>query len=180
MAEPVEQIAAQFLVERHSLLGFIHGLVRDPHATEDIFQEVWLRLAAETERGTVIADQGRWCRGVARNLVLHYWRDQRNAKVEANSPLLEFLDRMEQAFNEEITPSDALAERQHALNDCLMRLPENSRLLLALRYEKGCPLHEVAAHTRQSTNAVVKALYRLRRALAECVEKRLKLQESEL
>lgn len=180
MAEPPDKIVEQFLVERHSLLGFIQGLVRDPHVTEDIFQEVWLRLAAEADRNTAIADQGRWCRGVARNLVLHHWRAQRNAKVEVNSPLVEFLDRMEQAFTEASTLPDTLAERQHALSDCLLRLPENSRHVLALRYEQGCSLDEVADRTHQSNATVVKALYRLRRALAECIEKRLKLQEAGL
>lgn len=177
MSDSPDAIVEQFLVERHSLLGFIQGLVRDPHVTEDIFQEVWLRLAAETERDGRIVDQSRWCRGVARNLVLRHWRTQRNAKVEANSPLLEFLDRMEQAFTEASTQPDSLAERQHALNDCLLRLPENSRNVLDLRYEQGCSIEEIASRTRHSTAAVVKVLYRLRRALAECIEKHLKVME---
>lgn len=178
MSPHYDNVVEQFLEGRHSLLGFIHGLVRDPHVAEDIFQEVWLRLVAETERRTAIENQGRWCRGVARNLILHHWRTQRNAKVEVNSPLLEFLERVEQAFDEAPAVADRLVERQHALNKCLTHLPENSRRMLFLRYEQGCSLGEVAASTRQTSSAVAKALYRLRRALAVCVEKNLKFREA--
>jgi hypothetical protein len=49
--------------QRHSLTALIEGLVRDPAAAEDIFQEVWIRLVDAAEKGTEIQDLPRWCRG---------------------------------------------------------------------------------------------------------------------
>ena len=55
--------------------------------------------------------------------------------------------------------------------------PEKSKRLLALKYDQRRSLSDIAAHVQQSTDAVIKALLRLRHALSVCVEKRLKLQE---
>lgn len=52
-SEVIQRAAAEFLHDRHLLGAFVGGLVRDAHAPEDVNQEVWLRLAAEVERGTV-------------------------------------------------------------------------------------------------------------------------------
>jgi DNA-directed RNA polymerase specialized sigma24 family protein len=49
--------------------------------------------------------------------------------------------------------------------------------MLVLKYEQGLPLKDIAAKAGQSCDAVIKALVRLRQALAVCVEKKLKLGE---
>src|SRR6185295_8090079 len=93
MADRIKGLSAQFMAERHALLGFIYGMVRDLAATEDILQEVWLRLADAAGRDEAIMHLGSWCRGVAKNLILHYWRERRVAKVVADSELLDLVDR---------------------------------------------------------------------------------------
>src|SRR6185503_9176272 len=88
----LKELAAQFMGQRHSLTAFIEGLVRDPAAAEDIFQEVWIRLAEAAEKGTAIDDLPRWCRGVAKNLILHYWRDRRGDREVPDSRLADFAE----------------------------------------------------------------------------------------
>jgi RNA polymerase sigma-70 factor (ECF subfamily) len=175
MSEPIKQLTTEFLAHRHQLMSFIYGLVRDHQVAEDLFQEVWLKLAAAFEKGVAIENQAKWCRKTAKNLILQYWRDQRNAKVVADSALLEFMDFAELAFEE--NPPEKASERRGALQECVRALPEKSRQLLALKYEQELPITGIAEQVCQSTAAVVKALLRLRQALAVCVEKKLKLQE---
>jgi RNA polymerase sigma-70 factor (ECF subfamily) len=171
------ELATEFLANRHVLLSFISGLVRDVHEAEDIFQEVWIRLANASENGVVIESQIKWCRGVAKNLILHYWRDHRTAKVIADSELLAFLNYVELAYDEkEITP-DQWNDRQQALHDCVTDLPEKSRHLLKLKYDEQCSIAEICRRMGKSSAAIVKALLRLRAALAICVEKKLRLLE---
>jgi RNA polymerase sigma-70 factor, ECF subfamily len=171
------ELATEFLANRHLLMSFISGLVRDVHEAEDIFQEVWIRLANAAENGTVIENQLKWCRGVARNLILHYWRDQRTSKVIADSDLLVFLNYVELAYDErEITP-DNWTDRQQALHDCVTSLPDKWRQLLKLKYDEQCSIAEICERMGKSSAAIVKALLRLRTALAACVEKKLRLQE---
>jgi len=173
MDDRTKEITTEFLANRQHLMSFIYGLVRDPQIAEDIFQETWLKLANAQQQGTVIQHQAKWCRKVAKNLVLQHWRQQRNAKVVADSSLLEFLDFVELAYEE--NPLQRTSDRQQALNDCVAVLPPKSKRLLALKYDDGYPLQKIAQTVEQSTAAVVKALLRLRQALSICVEKKLKL-----
>lgn len=171
------QITAQFLADRHRLMSFIHGLLRDPQTAEDIFQEVWSKLAAELENGGDIENPPAWCRTVARNLILMHWRTQKNSKVVVDSMLVEFVEFVDQAYAENDAVNDVGPERQRALSECLSALPEKSRRLLTLKYEQGLSLNAIAAAVAQSTDSVIKALLRLRHALGVCVEKKLKLQQ---
>lgn len=177
MSKQNQQITAQFLADRHRLMAFIHGLLRDPQTSEDVFQEVWLKLSAELEKGVAIQNPPAWCRTVARNLILMHWRSQKGAKVIVDSTLIEFLDGVEQAFAENEAVNETGPERRRALGDCLRALPEKSRHLIALKYEQELPLKDIATKVGQSCDSVIKALVRLRQALATCVEKKLKLQE---
>src|SRR5437773_4911043 len=135
MDERTMQVTTEFLANRQQLLSFIYGLVRQPQIAEDIFQETWLKLANSMQQGTVIERPAPWCRKVAKNLVLEHWRRQANSKVVVDSALVEFVDYVELAFNE--NPEDKTSERQQALNSCVEALPAKSKQLLALKYEEG-------------------------------------------
>jgi RNA polymerase sigma-70 factor (ECF subfamily) len=172
-SEIIQRAAAEFIHDRHRLGAFVGGLLRDPHAAEDVIQEVWVRLAAELEKNTLIENQAAWCRGVARNLILKHWRTQQTAKVVADSEVMEaFLTQVETAFAGS-EDDDEWQRRQQALNECVSVLPEKSRRMLSLRYEGRQSVEEVARATGQSFDAVTKALYRLRQALTDCVERKL-------
>jgi RNA polymerase sigma-70 factor (ECF subfamily) len=173
-SEAIQRAAAEFIGDRHRLGAFVNGLLRDSHAAEDVLQEVWVRLAAEVEKGTRLENQPAWCRGVARNLVLKHWARRQSAKVIADSAVLEaFIDRVEQAFADADDEGDEWAARQQALDECVAGLPERSRRMLSLRYEAHAPMDEVARAMGQTLDAVTKALYRLRQALTQCVERKL-------
>ena len=174
-SEIIQRAAAEFIHDRHRLGAFVGGMLRDAHAAEDVIQEVWVRLAAEVAKGTVIENQPAWCRGVARNLILKHWRTQRTAKVVADSEVMEaFLAQVETAFSDsDHDEEDEWQRRQQALDDCVVALPEKSRLMLSLRYEGRKSVEEVASTTGQSFDAVTKSLYRLRQMLTDCVERKL-------
>jgi RNA polymerase sigma-70 factor, ECF subfamily len=173
-SEIIQRAAAEFTHDRHRLGAFVNGLLRDAHAAEDVLQEVWVRLAAEVEKGTRLENAAAWCRGVARNLIRRQWEQRQSAKVVADSAVLEtFLERVELAFAEEDDEAVEWSERQRALDGCVSALPERSRRMLALRYESRASMEDVAAAMGQTFEAVTKALYRVRRALLDCVERKL-------
>jgi RNA polymerase sigma-70 factor (ECF subfamily) len=169
MTGRIKALSTQFVAERHSLMGFIYGMVRDLPAAEDIFQEVWIRLAEAEERAEPIADPVKWCRGVAKNLILHHWRAQRLAKVRPDS---ELLDLVEQALNEH---DDEWSGRKQVLLECIERLPEKSKSLLQLKYNEGLSFAAMAERLKHSVDSLKMALVRVRRMLQECVQRKLRL-----
>jgi RNA polymerase sigma-70 factor (ECF subfamily) len=171
--ERQEELMVEFVAARHSLFAFIQGFVHNPHDSEDIFQEVWVSFSRALAEGIEIRDQAKWCRGTARNLILHYWRDRRKDTVPADEQLL---DLVELAFAEQAARQDYWRARQEALTECIQELPERAQHLLRLKYEQGLPAQEVAGLLRQTSAAVLMSLSRLRRALRDCAKKKLQLQ----
>jgi len=166
-----QQLTAQFLANRVRLFSFIYAFVRSVQDTEDMVQEVWLRFSDAMDRGTEIEDQAGWCRGTAKNLILHYWRAQRNAKVVADTELLELV---ELAFTEQDLDSELWQIRQKALGECIQTLPEKSKRLLRLRYDEGHSMKKVAELVNQSVASVMMALSRIRRTLQRCAQSKLR------
>lgn len=169
-----QRLTTQFLANRHGLFAYIYGLVRNTHDAEDIFQEVWLRFSnAIGDENSEIQDAAKWCRGAARNLVLHYWRDRQGGKVVVDQELIELVD---QAFVEHEPSADYLLARQQALGECIGELPARSREMLRLKYERGLSSERVADELAQTVAAVLMALSRIRKALRECAERKLRLE----
>lgn len=169
-----QQLTSQFLANRHSLFAYIYGFVRNAHDAEDLFQEVWLRFAEAAQRGQAIEDPAKWSRGVARNLILHYWRDRKtDHQPVADEQLMALIDT---AFAEQEGQHDYWLARQQALAECVQELPERSRQMLRLKYEQGLSAQGVAEKLAQSAAAVLMALSRVRNALRECAGKKLRLQ----
>jgi RNA polymerase sigma-70 factor (ECF subfamily) len=168
-----QELMTEFVAARHSLFAYIYGFVRNPHDSEDLFQEVWVRLSKALAQGTEIQDQAKWSRGTARNLILHYWRERKSDKVVADQ---ELLDLVELAFTEQESNHEYWRSRQEALNECIQELPPRSQELLRLKYERGLSADQVGDEVNQSSAAVLMSLSRIRRLLRECAQKKLDLQ----
>jgi RNA polymerase sigma-70 factor (ECF subfamily) len=165
MGESIKDLTRRFLGQRRPLLAFLHGLVRDADLAEEMLQEVWVRLAEAVEKGHEVRDLLSWCRGTARNLVLHHFRSLRTRGVVADSRLVELAA---QAFDE----AQASDDRSQWLIDCVEALPEHSRSVLRMKYADGLRAAEIARRQQRTEDAVMKALSRIRQALADCIQQR--------
>jgi RNA polymerase sigma-70 factor (ECF subfamily) len=165
MSDPAA--VAQLVVKhRHEMVAFLYGLVPDPHAVEDIFQEICVvavRKAAEFQDGTNFVA---WARAIARHKVREHFRN-RNGVLLAD----EFLDGLERAFDEASAGLE-VDLRKEALRRCLDKLQKGSRQILSLRYEEGLDPTTIAARIGKSRVAVNSLLQRIRETLKECVERR--------
>lgn len=169
MTERLKELTRQFLGGRHQLLAFIYGLMRDWDAAEEILQEVWIRLAEAEPKGTTVQSVEKWCRGVARNLILHHLREKRSPRVVTDSRIVELADL---AFEEHDLAEAVWSSRRSWLYGCMESLPDRSRQLLQLKYAEGLRVAQIADRMQRSQDAILKALSRIRQALADCVERR--------
>jgi RNA polymerase sigma-70 factor (ECF subfamily) len=171
--DPQGEFLKLFLAHQVGLQAFIGSLVRDREARDDLLQEVALILWHEFPRYDRARPFGAWARGVAANKVLQRFSKDARLPIpfspQAIQALLDAYERTE--TNESL--------RGEALRQCLELLPEKSRQLLVLRYERSLKLHEIAGRLRTTLDAVHKALSRIRARLQECVENRLAVAHRE-
>jgi RNA polymerase sigma-70 factor, ECF subfamily len=174
---PLQTASQAFIAQRVELLAYICYLVGDRHGAEDIFQEVWISLAAELEKQVVISNVRGWCRQVAKNKVIDYLRRQRRSDVPLGDSIILLVDHISSLSDEFPNHQVALEDQQRALRRCLSKLPEKSRQILVLRYQQGMSLQDLSHGLRMNLEAVSKWLYRLRKSVGECVRIQLRQEQ---
>jgi RNA polymerase sigma-70 factor (ECF subfamily) len=147
--------------------AFIASLVRSSYDCDDIFQDVALTLWKEFPRYDRSRSFGAWARGIASMKLMQRW-DKLKRRPVVLSP--EAIQAVASAFDR----SEAGASRQaEALEHCLDQLPEKSRHLLELRYERSLKVEQIAAELEATLDAIYQSLSRIRARLQDCVNRRL-------
>jgi RNA polymerase sigma-70 factor (ECF subfamily) len=160
--------AFEELYPRHrgALWRFIQRLVRDPAATDDVFQECWARVIGSRDRYRPTARFSTWLFRIAHNCCMDHWR--RSGRRSAH----------ESTDDEAIAATaDAAAGNPHAiavavekesrLAAALMRLPLEQRVAFLLYVEGGLSVAEIAEQTGTGAET---AKSRLRYAVARLKE----------
>ncbi len=148
--------------------AFIGSIVRGSHDCDDVFQEVALTLWKEFPRYDRSRSFAAWARGIsAMKLMQHGWDKTKRLPIVL-SP--EAIQAVSSAFDRSETLTSGKAQ---ALEQCLDQLPEKSRQLLALRYERSLKIEQIAHELQATLDAVYQSLSRLRARLLDCVNRRL-------
>ena len=167
MTVPAEFVA-QFARVQRPLYSYILTIVWDAAEADDVLQETNLALwqkAAEFDPGR---DFLPWALQFAKYTSLAWLKRRRRDPLPFDDAVLEKL------VAAAIASAPGADERLAALGDCLRKLPEPQRMLIAKRYEAGGPsVNDLAASRGTTPKAVSQLLYRIRMALLDCVEKRL-------
>jgi RNA polymerase sigma-70 factor (ECF subfamily) len=165
--DPQEEYLKLFFGCELEIRAFIGSIVRDSNDADDLFQEVALTLWKEFSRYDRGRPFGAWARGIAGMKLMQRW-DQTKRRPVVLSP--EAIEAVSRAFDQTEAPPSRRAE---ALEHCLKQLPEKSRQLLALRYERSLKIEEIALELKATLDSVYQSLSRLRTKLQDCVNRRL-------
>lgn len=149
------------------LQGFVRCLVFNPSDVEDVWQELNIELwrrGAEFQAGS---DFWRWASAIARFRVLEYCRARSKDRLVFDEALIETM------ATELALRSDAIEERLNALDRCMEGLSGPQRVLLEMRYGSAASLERIAQQLQRPVGSVRQTLYRIRKGLVECMERRL-------
>jgi RNA polymerase sigma-70 factor (ECF subfamily) len=92
----------------------------------------------------------------------------------ANFEVMQFSDEfLETVSKEALERSDELEERRNALIECIQKLRPRDRELIQQRYAPGEKGKHLAEQIGRPANSVYQSLGRIRRALMECIQRRL-------
>ena len=158
--------------EQSRLRAFIRSLGVRAEAVDDLAQDALLVAYQRLEVFRRDEDFGAWVRGIARRLVANALRKESRRQQILSDHVTELLVA---AGPEDLHPLAEAAEedRLAALRCCLEKVPESARRLLHLRYFEEVTPGVIAGRLERSATDVRQQLFRLRRELLECIERRL-------
>lgn len=158
------------LVLRHegAVRRVLSGLL-DPTLIEGLVQQTFVQAYEHLGRYRVGHDFGAWVRGIAANLLRmelrRRGREDRNLHVYHQHLLARMAD-------------DGAGERERirmttVLSECIEQLAPAAAHAIALRYEQGLAIPDVARALKRSVLATRQLLFRVREALRACAEQKL-------
>ena len=160
-----EELALSVLINRHQarLYGFIFSKIQDRDATEDVFQDTFIKVIRTLKRGNY-NEQGKflpWVMRIAHNLVIDYFRkNNRMPKFKNKGDFDIFSVLSDESPNAE----NKIVENQIAdhVRILLEELPENQKTVIKMRIYQDMSFKEISENTGVSINT---ALGRMRYGL---------------
>lgn len=157
------EFAQRLAAAQSSLYAFIVSLLGGRQEAADILQETNLKLCREFHRYDAARPFLPWALTLARFEVMA-WRSR-----QSRSRLVLDDDVAERLADALMTPAADTSRELAALEECLQKLPGPQRALVDERYGSGTPVRTMAGRSGQGENALAALLYRIRRALHECI-----------
>ncbi len=164
----------QLWTEAHpDVAMYVRAMARDRHAASDILQNTAMVLLRKFEEWDSTREFLPWAMGFAKFELLAYQRDTGRDRLVFDESLMTALA--------ESWPSVVTEVRheQSALQECLETLAPKAREIVRLRYFDDLKMPQIAEHIGSTAGALRIALMRIRRQLADCVQRRLQLEGGE-
>lgn len=172
LASPEGEFVQLFSRYQRRLYLYILAQVGNPTDAEEILQETNLVVWRKSDKFELGTNFFAWSSRIAGYEVLKF-RDRRRKDK------LQFSDKFLEAVSEEVQKNEGrLEDRRKALEVCLGKLRSDDRELIRHRYAGGQNGKAVAEILDRPANSVYQSLGRIRRALMQCIRKRLAAVEA--
>lgn len=155
-------------LHERQLSGYVHIMVPMWQDAEDILQNTKLRLWEQFGDFRRDADFGAWAIAIAHCMIQTHRTNCRRQRVCFNDKLLEKISQYIP-----IVSSSLQDDRASALADCVKTLNEAGRHLLHLFCTGQRKIKDIAREVGLSPAAAYTNLFRIRKSLFECVQRRL-------
>lgn len=153
------------LVARHQqkLYNYIYSVVKDRDASDDIFQETFIKVINVLRSGTY-REEGKfvqWIMRIAHNLTIDYFRKEQKMKYVRSNDEVNVFDVIGN-FEDSIETVIIKKQINKDIRSLIKQLPEEQRRVLIMRHYADMSFKEIAEKTSVSINT---ALGRMRYAL---------------
>jgi RNA polymerase sigma-70 factor (ECF subfamily) len=170
--------AFRLLVEKHqgAVIGTVAKMTNGSADTEDIAQQVFLRIWKSAKRYQPTAKFTTFLFTVTRNLVFNETAKKSRRKEFSIEEQEDDWHRSVAYSDETSQPDQKLAqsEMREVVDNAIARLPEKQRLAVILRRYEQMPYEEMATVLELSVPAVKSQLFRARNSLREMLSEYLK------
>ena len=166
------------LLTSHQRRLYVHivTLLSSTKDAEDILQSVNMVLWSKIDEFEPGTNFGAWaCRTAYYEVLAYRKKAAERGRLLFNSDLI--LTMAEERGTS--TEAQLLERRRRALEDCLDKLRQRDRDLLARRYCAGTTVKKLAEEASRSLNSMYRSLERVRMTLLECIQRTLATAEAE-
>ncbi len=160
-----------WLAAEPSVSAYVFAAISGFHDAEDLVQQIAQEAARRFEQYDSTRPFLGWVLWIAKSRVIDFYRCRKRDHLVFSGELLESLG---QAIAER---APERSHRREALEHCLEGLPEQSRRLLDLRYVAELPSADIAETVGLTVGSVRVLLVRVRNVLADCVQRRLAMED---
>jgi RNA polymerase sigma-70 factor (ECF subfamily) len=141
---------------------------------EDVLQNTKLRLWEQFDSFRPDADFGAWAIAIANYMVRTHRKNCQRQRVCFSDKVLEKVSQHLPAAS-----SPLQDDRAVALVECVKTLNDASRRLLSLFCSRRQRIKDIARELGQTPGATYTGLFRIRRSLFECVQRRLREEKGQ-
>lgn len=164
---PSTEFIQSFTKAQRPLFLYILSLVPRPVEAEEILQETNLIVWTKSKQFQPGTNFRAWACQIAYFEVLKYRERKQREKLHFNPELMELL------AEESIQQAELMDRRRQALAECLLKLKESDRALIQTRYSPEGEGPGIADRLGRPINSIYQSLSRIRKALLECINRRL-------
>ena len=168
LREPDHNLSKHWLQAQAAVASYVASMVPDFHDAEDVMQSVASAVIDKFDTYDPERPFVAWAIGIARFEVLNYRRRNKNDR-HIFSELA--MSRIENAY---IKVEPDIDRYRLALHYCMGGLAERGRKLIEMRYLHGLKTGRIAKRVGMTPAAVSAMLYRVRSALRNCMDTRLR------
>jgi RNA polymerase sigma-70 factor (ECF subfamily) len=147
---------------------YVLALLPNWSDADDIVQEVRIKLWNEFDRYDADKDFGAWARTIAHYEILAARKKSRRQHARLDQVVLDLI-----AAEVSKKAASSGENRQSALEYCLAKLDDVRRKILMRYYNGDESLAELAASVDRTPTATKQLVYRVRRTLAECIDRKV-------
>lgn len=166
-----EQFLELLGAHERSLFAYVYALTYSWQDAEEVMQRVRIRIWQQFEQYDAEKPFGAWARAIAYYLVLAY-RKEKSRHREFFSERI--MDAIGTEFENNLQDANS---RRDTLLACLDKLDERKRDLIITRYSLARQtVDEISDRMSMTPNAFRQALFRIRKALLECVERTIQVE----
>ena len=168
MAESKKLFEALAQENARSLRVFLHSIVHDSAAVDDLFQETMIVAWRTIDRFDQSRSFGKWIRGIARRLALSQYRQNARQVLVSDEKLVAMID--DHCESIQLMSNDFLDQELSRLRRCVDALPPTYKRAIQLRYQNEIRGPKLAALLDTSWDNAKKRLQRGRKLLFDCMQ----------
>jgi RNA polymerase sigma-70 factor (ECF subfamily) len=170
-AERTTEFIKLLTTHQPQIYAYVMTMMFGDSAAADVLQDANLHLWAQADQYDPERPFLPWAFGFARQRVMAYRKTCVRSRLVYSDETLDILN------GQLVKASDAIDDRLSALQKCLAQLSAAQAELVRERYIAKTPVKTIASRMEDSAHNISTRLHRIRKILANCVERNLTAEE---